>query len=192
MSRLEDGQTTLKESFRFRNTGSVPISIDSASASCGCTVPNYTSEVVEPGAEGVVELSYGTKLAGHGKEVRAIIMFSDGGRTDLTWLIKNSPNPATNAEPSAPPSAPRSAPLEWKGGDITPREFGLEMTPGTQITGVSGCEHVKATASEDPPGSGKFVVRVERLTQSPFWGAVTVQTDPTSTPPLRINVRALR
>ena len=35
--------------FEFKNTGSTPLIISSATASCGCTVPSYPEEPIEPG-----------------------------------------------------------------------------------------------------------------------------------------------
>ncbi|MFT4033727.1 MAG: DUF1573 domain-containing protein, partial [Siphonobacter sp.] len=35
--------------FTFKNTGNVPLKIQYASASCGCTIPTYPKELVAPG-----------------------------------------------------------------------------------------------------------------------------------------------
>lgn len=44
--------------FTFTNTGKQPLIIESATGSCGCTVPNYPKEPVAPGATGVIEVEY--------------------------------------------------------------------------------------------------------------------------------------
>lgn len=44
--------------FKFRNTGKAPLVISSASASCGCTVPEFTKTPVEPGEEGVINVTF--------------------------------------------------------------------------------------------------------------------------------------
>jgi hypothetical protein len=46
--------TKAKHTFTFINKGTVPVMITNASASCGCTVPNYSKEPVAPGAQGSV------------------------------------------------------------------------------------------------------------------------------------------
>src|SRR4051812_25659914 len=46
--------TKAKHTFTFINKGNAPIMITNASASCGCTVPNYSKEPVAPGAQGSV------------------------------------------------------------------------------------------------------------------------------------------
>lgn len=45
-------------SFKFKNTGSTPLIISSASASCGCTVPSYPEEPIQPGQESQVDVVF--------------------------------------------------------------------------------------------------------------------------------------
>ena len=54
-------------SFPFTNTGTAPLIIHQAFASCGCTIPTYTKEPVKPGEKGVIDVTYdGTdKFPGH-------------------------------------------------------------------------------------------------------------------------------
>jgi hypothetical protein len=44
--------------FKFKNTGEAPLVISNASASCGCTVPEYTKSPVEPGEEGFINVTF--------------------------------------------------------------------------------------------------------------------------------------
>ena len=44
--------------FEFTNTGSEPLIIESATGSCGCTVPNYPKEPVPPGGKSQIEVVY--------------------------------------------------------------------------------------------------------------------------------------
>jgi len=54
-------------SFPFKNSGTAPLIIHQAFASCGCTVPTYTKEPIKPGEKGVIDVTYdGTdKFPGH-------------------------------------------------------------------------------------------------------------------------------
>ena len=54
-------------SFPFTNTGTAPLIIHQAFASCGCTVPTYTKEPVKPGEKGVIDVTYNgkDKFPGH-------------------------------------------------------------------------------------------------------------------------------
>ena len=57
----------VKCSFKFTNTGTAPLVINLAFASCGCTVPTFTKEPIKPGEQGVIDVTYnGTdKFPGH-------------------------------------------------------------------------------------------------------------------------------
>jgi hypothetical protein len=44
--------------FKFTNTGSNPLIIESANGSCGCTVPDYPKEPIAPGATGEIKVNY--------------------------------------------------------------------------------------------------------------------------------------
>ncbi|MGW8122329.1 DUF1573 domain-containing protein [Roseivirga echinicomitans] len=44
--------------FKFTNSGTEPLSIQSASASCGCTVPNYSRNPIAPGETGEIVVRY--------------------------------------------------------------------------------------------------------------------------------------
>jgi len=44
--------------FKFTNTGSEPLIIEDAKGSCGCTVPVYPKEPINPGETGEIEVAY--------------------------------------------------------------------------------------------------------------------------------------
>jgi hypothetical protein len=50
--------------FVITNTGTEPLVIISAKASCGCTVPSYPKEPIAPGASAVITVKYDTKRPG--------------------------------------------------------------------------------------------------------------------------------
>ncbi len=51
-------QTT---TFKFTNTGSVPLVLTNVRASCGCTTPKWTREPVAPNGTGEIQVSYNPK-----------------------------------------------------------------------------------------------------------------------------------
>lgn len=57
----------VKCSFAFTNTGTAPLIIHQAFASCGCTVPVWPRKPIKPGERGEIEVTYnGTdKFPGH-------------------------------------------------------------------------------------------------------------------------------
>lgn len=44
--------------FKFTNTGKSPLIISSATASCGCTVPEWPKAPVQPGQGGVIKVTF--------------------------------------------------------------------------------------------------------------------------------------
>ena len=54
-------------SFAFTNTGTAPLVIHQALASCGCTVPRFTKEPIAPGERGAIDVTYNgkDKFPGH-------------------------------------------------------------------------------------------------------------------------------
>lgn len=52
-----------KYNFHFTNVGTVPLIINQAFASCGCTVPSFTKDPVKAGESGTIDVTYnGTGL----------------------------------------------------------------------------------------------------------------------------------
>ncbi len=45
-------------SFKFTNTGKADLIVSNVSASCGCTVPRFTSDPVKPGENGTVTVVF--------------------------------------------------------------------------------------------------------------------------------------
>jgi hypothetical protein len=55
--KITEGQK-LEISFKFKNTGDKPLIIESARASCGCTVAEPPKEPIAPGGEGEIRGSF--------------------------------------------------------------------------------------------------------------------------------------
>jgi hypothetical protein len=51
----------VKHTFKFTNTGSVPLLIQHASASCGCTVPRWPKEPIAPGETGEIAVEFNSQ-----------------------------------------------------------------------------------------------------------------------------------
>lgn len=70
MGTFPETEPVQKCSFTFKNTGSAPLIINQATASCGCTVPTYTKTPIAPGATGTIDVTYNGKnrMTGHFKK----------------------------------------------------------------------------------------------------------------------------
>ncbi len=51
-------QKKVQHTFAFKNTGKSPLIIQSASAMCGCTVPEWPKEPVAPGESGKISVEF--------------------------------------------------------------------------------------------------------------------------------------
>ena len=57
---VADGENVVF-SYRFRNAGTKPLVVFSATASCGCTVPEKPEEPVKPGETGFLKVVFNSK-----------------------------------------------------------------------------------------------------------------------------------
>ena len=58
--KVTDGENVVF-SYRFINTGENPLIISSATASCGCTVPEKPEEPIKPGETGFLKVVFNSK-----------------------------------------------------------------------------------------------------------------------------------
>ena len=83
--KFSENQPVQKCTFTFTNTGTAPLVINQAIASCGCTVPSYTKTPILPGKKGEITITYnGTgKFPGHFKKT---ITVRSNATTEMTRL----------------------------------------------------------------------------------------------------------
>ena len=58
---IQESSGAVSHQFTFTNTGTKPLIIVSAHASCGCTKPEFPKKPIEPGKTGVVKITYKPK-----------------------------------------------------------------------------------------------------------------------------------
>jgi len=80
--KIEQGAKVNHE-FKFKNTGKTPLIISNATATCGCTVPEFPKEPILPGKEGVIKVIFNSA----GKE----------GMQDKVITISSNANPNTTS-----------------------------------------------------------------------------------------------
>lgn len=72
--------------FKFKNTGNVPLIIESANASCGCTIPNKPEDPILPGQIGELDVIFSPKEGQQGELVTkniTVIANTDPAQTYL-------------------------------------------------------------------------------------------------------------
>ncbi|MCM1108133.1 MAG: DUF1573 domain-containing protein [Clostridium sp.] len=83
---FSEDDATVTCTFDFTNTGSAPLVIHQAIASCGCTVPTYTKYPIKPGEKGKIDITYnGTgKFPGH---FRKTITVRSNAKQEMVRLV---------------------------------------------------------------------------------------------------------
>lgn len=81
--KIEQGKP-VTHVFEFKNTGTDPIVINDAQASCGCTKPSWTREPVMPGKTGTISATFNAAAAGQFTKTVTVTSNAEGGQTALT------------------------------------------------------------------------------------------------------------
>ena len=74
--------------FVFTNVGKDPIIIHQASASCGCTIPEYTLEPIMPGGTGKISVTYNGKGRKPGVFRKSITVHNNGKQSPVRLYIE--------------------------------------------------------------------------------------------------------
>lgn len=70
--QLVDGEK-VSYSFKFTNSGDMPLIISNAKGSCGCTVPNWPKDPIKPGESGTIDVTFNSS-GRSGKQNKAITL----------------------------------------------------------------------------------------------------------------------
>ena len=73
-------------SFVFTNLGEKPFVINRVRSTCGCAVPEWPREPIEPGASGEITVIYNTKTTG--TFLKSIIVYSTAANSPVKLQIK--------------------------------------------------------------------------------------------------------
>lgn len=77
-----------KCTFTFTNTGNKPLVIQQAFSTCGCTVPEYPKDPVQPGQKGSVSVTYNGKGKAPGTFSKPITIRSNATNSLVRIYIK--------------------------------------------------------------------------------------------------------
>ena len=89
--------------FKFKNIGKEPLIIQSATGSCGCTIPTPPKDPIKPGETGIIKVHYDTKRPG--KFEKTVTVVSNAKSSPKIVKIKGEVKPAPvqdNATPAVP------------------------------------------------------------------------------------------
>lgn len=91
---IESGEV-VEHTFTFQNSGDAPLIISNAKASCGCTVPNWPKDPIQPGESGEIMVRFDSK-GKSGVQNKAVTITANTQPNQTEVLIKgmvNSPKP---------------------------------------------------------------------------------------------------
>lgn len=86
-------------SFNFKNTGNAPLIISDAKGSCGCTVPSYPKEPIQPGQTATITVKYDTKRPG---AINKSVTITSNAVNEPTKVIRIKGNVLPKPEGGAP------------------------------------------------------------------------------------------
>ncbi len=84
--KIKQGEK-VTHTFIFKNTGSAPLVINSASGSCGCTVPQWPKEPILPGDKGEVHVIFNS-TGKRGVQSKSVTLNTNQGETPIRIYIK--------------------------------------------------------------------------------------------------------
>ena len=94
----QDGGKVTTE-FSFLNNSGRPIRIVNVKPSCGCTTPEWTRDVIEPGKRGVIKASFDPK-GKIGYFNKSIAVTTDYNTSPITLIVKGNVETKTDAAPT--------------------------------------------------------------------------------------------
>jgi len=83
-------------SFTFKNLGEEAIVINRVRSTCGCTIPEWPREPIEPGASGKITVKYNTATAG--TFLKSVMVYSTASNSPEKLQIKGKVVPKTTEE----------------------------------------------------------------------------------------------
>ena len=92
-------------SFEVTNTGTAPVVISNAAASCGCTTPEWSKDPIMPGAKSTIKVGYNTS-GRPGAFTKTITVTSNAENATVILTIKGE----VTAPSASPANAPASSP----------------------------------------------------------------------------------
>ena len=89
----EEGGPVTTE-FEFTNTGKKPLLIIDATASCGCTRPEYPTKPIKPGKKGKIKVTY-SPLGRPGAFRKTVKVVTNGREKRVTLTIEGTVKPGS-------------------------------------------------------------------------------------------------
>jgi len=91
---VKDGEV-VRHDYEFTNTGTEPLIIADAKASCGCTVPQWPKEPIQPGGSGKIRVEFDSK-GKPGPQSKRVTITANTDPSPVFLTIKGNVDAKTN------------------------------------------------------------------------------------------------
>ncbi|HEY4789500.1 MAG TPA: DUF1573 domain-containing protein [Bacteroidales bacterium] len=94
--KINESDGPVSHIFSFTNTGTVPLLIQNAQPSCGCTTPDWTKQPVMPGAKGFIKATFDPS-GRPGTFEKSVTVYSNADRSNVVLRFSGAviPKPLT-------------------------------------------------------------------------------------------------
>ena len=86
LGRVTQGDSA-RYTFHFKNKGNMPLKIMSVNASCGCTTPKWSQDLIQPGKKGFIKVTFNS-AGKEGKVQKTITAYCNTIPADNTVAFK--------------------------------------------------------------------------------------------------------
>lgn len=98
---VDQGELITHE-YKFKNTGTEPLIINSAKGSCGCTVPSWPKEPIAPGKEATISVQFDSKGKSGAQNKKVTITANTNPQQSFLYIkgSVNAPQGSATATPA--------------------------------------------------------------------------------------------
>lgn len=92
LGRIQEGEQ-ISYTYHFKNKGNMPLQILSVNASCGCTTPKWSEELIQPEKKGFIKVTFDSK-GKEGKLQKTVTVYANTLPADnqIAFKIEVLPN----------------------------------------------------------------------------------------------------
>lgn len=94
--KINEDDQNVTVAFNFKNVGTSALVIHRATASCGCTTPEYPEQPIQPGASGTIKVTYSTVGRPYAFQKSITIYSNDTKNPTTILIIKGDVLPSVN------------------------------------------------------------------------------------------------
>ncbi len=86
LGKITEGDS-ISYTFHFKNEGNMPLKIMSVNASCGCTTPKWSQDLIQPGKKGFIKVTFNS-AGKEGKVQKTVTAYCNTIPADNTVAFK--------------------------------------------------------------------------------------------------------